>query len=425
MQPSTSEGQSALDTFCSRPTLLRLSAGVQHYAWGDTRFIPALLSQANPEDKPCAELWMGAHPDLPAKAELDGASIGLDELIGHCATAMLGPAVAAEFDGRLPYLFKVLAAAQPLSIQAHPTKAVAEEGFARENDAGIPITAKHRNYKDDNHKPELIAALTDFYALRGFRPRSEIAQVLREVPELSHLQANFEPSPAGLKAIYEHFMLLPQADVDGVLGPLIQRLEAEEKQRPFARSDREYWVLRAHQQFSLEGHQDRGLFSIFLLNLVHLRPGEAMYLSAGILHAYLEGAGMEIMANSNNVLRGGLTPKHVDVPELLANVTFSGGEPEIVRAVRIPDSQEWAYKTPAREFELRRIEVADGQPYRSGTQHSADILLAIHDGGEPLTVRGADEQFQLNKGSVVLAPTGVEYSISTSGQAVLYRATIP
>ena len=109
-----------------------------------------------------------------------------------------------------------------------------------------------------------------------------------------------------------------------------------------------------------------------------------MYLSAGILHAYLEGAGMEIMANSNNVLRGGLTPKHVDVPELLANVTFTGGEPEIVRAVRIPDSQEWAYKTPAREFELRRIEVADGQPYRSGTQHSADILLAIHDGGEPL-----------------------------------------
>jgi mannose-6-phosphate isomerase class I len=311
--------------------LLRLRCGVQHYDWGDTDFIPALLGIDNPEREPYAELWMGAHPDLPAEAEADGKWVPLNELIDASPDEVLGPAVTREFEGRLPYLFKVLSAKAPLSIQAHPSKDAAKEGFARENAAGVPLTARHRNYRDDNHKPELITALTDFYGLRGFRPLPEIARVLQQAPEFRELMPDFEPTPECVKTLYEKFMSLPQAEVDSVFDPLVRRLKEADAKRPFTRDELEYWVLKADRDYPTDGHRDRGLLSIYLLNLVHLQPGEAMYLPAGILHAYLEGSGMEIMANSNNVLRGGLTPKHADVPELLATLTFEGASAEILR----------------------------------------------------------------------------------------------
>ena len=181
--------------------LLPLESRVQHYRWGDPRFIPALLGIDNPQARPFAELWMGAHPDLPSEVILDGKRRRLDELIDASAEAMLGPSVAREFQNRLPYLAKVLSAALPLSVQVHPSKQSAEEGFARENAAGVPISAPTRNYRDDNHKPELIAALTDFHGLRGFRPLAQIARVLREVPEFRQLAPDFEPTPESLRVL--------------------------------------------------------------------------------------------------------------------------------------------------------------------------------------------------------------------------------
>jgi mannose-6-phosphate isomerase class I len=403
-----------------------LQAGIQHYAWGDKHFIPDLMGIDNSEGRPFAELWMGAHPDLPSKIEVNGRHVALNEVITASAEEILGPAVTQEFDGQLPYLFKVLSAGAPLSIQTHPSKERAREGFAREDATGIPHSAGHRNYRDTNHKPELIAALTEFYGLRGFRPLEEIARIPTDVPEFRSLWPDFEPTPTGLKSLYEKIMNLSQDHVDALLDPILGRLREAHRKRTFTRTEREYWILRADREYSKEGHRDRGIFSIYLLNLVHLEPGEALYLPAGILHAYLEGSGMEIMANSNNVIRGGLTPKHVDVPELLNNVIFEGAEPEILQPTRLPGSREWVYETAASEFELRRIEVTGEQPHQNMQDHSADILILVDvnkDG--TVTVTSGEDTLDLPKGGAFLAPCGVAYTIRTDRAAILYKATVP
>ena len=406
-------------------SLVRLRCGVQHYGWGDTEFIPSLLGIDNAERQPYAELWMGAHPDLPAGAEVGGRTVPLDALIRSAPAEVLGPTVAETFEGHLPYLFKVLSAGAPLSIQTHPSKAAARAGFAREDAAGIPRSAPHRNYRDENHKPELITALTDFYGLRGFRPLDEIAGVLRDVTELSPVMPDFAPTPACLRALYERFMALPQDAVDRILDPLVARLRDADRRQTFTRDQREYWVLRADRDYSKDGHRDRGLFSIYLLNLVRLAPGEAMFLPAGVLHAYLEGSGMEIMANSNNVLRGGLTPKHVDVPELIANITFEGASAEIIHPAEVA-SGEWVYRTPAREFELRRLEIVRDRPHACPAATSAEILILVTaDTSAGVTVSSGDEAVSLERGDVLMAPHGVAYAISANAPATLYKAVVP
>lgn len=424
--PDASEVDQTIAALGAQPTVFALRPGIQHYAWGDTQFIPALLGIDNPQRQPYAELWLGAHPNLPSRALLGGLEIPLDRLMDRAGQQLLGPAVARRFGGRLPYLLKVLSAAAPLSIQVHATKQRAEEGFARENAAGIPLSAPNRNYRDDNHKPELIAGLTDFYGLRGFRPLAEIAQVMGEVPELRRLDPSFRGTSSDLRALYAKLMNLPQDEVDIILRPLVDGLRDANASKPFARSDRRYWVLRADNEFSRDGHADRGLFSIYLLNLVHLRPGEAMYLPAGVLHAYLEGAGMEIMANSNNVLRGGLTAKHVDVPELLRNVAFEAGEPEILRCVPIPGKREWAYRTPAREFELRRVQAAPSQPYEGTADPSAEILVLTSPGlKDAVTVTSGGQALVLGSGDAFFVPFGVRFTIDAVAAATFYKATVP
>ncbi len=409
-----------------RQHLYPLECGVQHYVWGDTEFIPALLGQDNPDHEPFAELWMGAHVDLPSQVRIDGHMVGLNDLIAQAPQAILGNRVARQFDHQLPYLFKVLSTAAPLSIQSHPSKKQAEVGFARENEAGIPRSAAYRNYKDDNHKPELIAALTDYYGLRGFRPLVQIAKVLKSIPEMREYAGSFEPTRRGLDNLYKKLMSLPQQEVDHILDPLVRRLTASHAKKPFTPDQQEYWVLEADREFAIGAHHDRGLFSIFLLNLVYLKPGEAMYLPAGILHAYLNGTGMEVMANSNNVLRGGLTVKHVDVPELISNVTFEGGDVEVLSAKRIGQTPEWRYETPADEFELRCIELDGTQVYQSDSDHSADILILVKAGSSTtVTMCCGDERLDLQTGSVVLAIQGSPYTVHASAQATLYKAVVP
>jgi mannose-6-phosphate isomerase len=411
--------------------VLKLQGVVQHYDWGGHNFIPDLLGVENSTRRPFAELWIGAHGKAPSMVELAGGQEPLDDLIAEDPEAMLGAAANRHFHGRLPYLFKVLDVHKMLSIQAHPTLIQAREGFARENAEGVSLQAGSRNYKDDNHKPELGVALTDFWMLHGFRPLEQIAQTLAQTPELLPLmpESTLELRPPGqhhdvrrklLRALYSNVMTMPQDEVDGLLGRLLSRLRAA----PLPDKDSaDYWALRAAESFPLPGgHLDRGIFSVYLLNLVHLRPGQATFQPAGVLHAYLEGVNVELMANSDNVLRGGLTTKHVDVPELLRILTFEGGAPEVFEGSQVSD-QERVYRTPAEEFELSRISVAAQGRYIGEAAYGPKALLVLEGSG---SLTSAGRSLSLARGSIVFAPCGTQFVLGADAEElVAFQAGLP
>ncbi|WP_200242274.1 mannose-6-phosphate isomerase, class I [Lamprobacter modestohalophilus] len=360
--PAAEEIQAAISAFEAAPQPLVLHCGVQHYSWGDPDFIPALMEIHNPRRLPFAELWIGAHPDLLSTVQLNGWRLSLAELISAAPTTMLGAESAARFDHQLPFLLKVIAAREPLSIQAHPTREQAIAGYQREDAIGLRLTDPRRSYRDRNHKPELLVALTDFYALRGFRPLTEVSAELAAAPELGALKTQFEPSVSGLFELYQWIMQLEQPQVDALLSPLIKRLQQERAGIEFDPTDRHAWLLEADRLFSSNGHRDRGLFSLLLLNLIALHPGEALFLPAGELHAYLRGAAIELMANSNNVLRGGLTQKHIDVPALLNTLSVDPA-PGAVRQIQPPAGPALpeTWPTPATEFLLERHSLSAGE----------------------------------------------------------------
>ncbi len=411
----------AIAHFRAHPTLLELHCGVQHYDWGSFDAIPKLLHRRSTERTPYAELWMGAHPDLPAKVIIRHQVIPLNRLIDGAAETVLGQETAQRFHRQLPFLFKVLSARKPLSIQAHPSKQKAAEGFARENALNIAITDKNRNYKDSNHKPEMIAALTDFYALSGFRPLDEIAATLSSIPEFRPFATDFEPTTASLKRLYGRLLRLPQQQVNAVLTPFVERLTKENAACPFDKGNFTYWVLIADRAFSRHIHKDRGLFSVCLLNLAHLAPGQAMFQPAGVLHGYLQGTGLEVMANSNNVLRGGLTSKHVDFKELLRIMDFASGPPNLV-AVRDEQVQPAVavYQTPVEEFELARLHVSERRQHRCRPDHGVHITIVIEGTVSVSTSDGTNTQ--LSSGRVFLVPSSLAYEISSESDAVLFQA---
>ncbi|MFA4992045.1 MAG: mannose-6-phosphate isomerase, class I, partial [Candidatus Omnitrophota bacterium] len=415
-----------IDTFKANPSLLKINCQVQHYEWGNRDFIPALLGVDNSGGKPYAELWIGAHPKAPAQANIGNSVISLDKLISGAAEEILGQ---GGIGNQLPYLLKVLSAGDMLSIQAHPDKNQAAEGYRKENEAGIPIGASNRNYKDSNHKPELIVALTDFYALNGFRPLAEIAETLENTEEFRMLMPSVfmtrlkavnltqEGRRELLRELYVKIMTMGQDEVDVILNPLISRL----KTGSFDKDQREYWVLKADKQYTSDGHADRGIFSIYLLNLVHLNPSDGMYLDAGELHAYLQGTGMECMANSDNVLRGGLTPKYVDAPELINVLTFNDGKPQILTSENAFFDAESVYRTPSKEFVVSFITARNGQNYKSPRAHSADTFLVLD--GE-VEIRAGQQSLRLAKGDTVMIPAVLgEYEIT--GEGKLCKATVP
>jgi len=424
----------ALEGFRSAIRPLILHGVVQHYQWGGYEFIPGLLGVENPAREPFAELWMGAHPRGPAAAAVDDARIALDRLVASDPWRILGEDCALRSAGRLPYLFKVLDARVMASIQAHPSKRQAEEGFSRENAAGVAIDAPDRNYRDDNHKPEVHVALTDFWLLHGFRPLEEIAELLAPGRELAGLMSGFNErrrAAAGnpdarsslLRELYERVMTMPQAEVDGLLEPLLARLEEEEGRGALGKDDPGFWAVRAAREFpGVGGHRDRGIVSIYLLNLVRLKPGQGTFQPAGTLHSYLEGANVELMANSDNVLRAGLTPKHVDVPELLATLTFWDGRPPILEG-RATSETGREYETPADEFALERIDIVPGTPYSGGREHGADTLVVVE--GAAAVVAGG-RPLALARGGIALVPAGLPYSVAARApRAVLFKAGIP
>lgn len=343
---------------------------VRPYAWGSRTVIAEMLGRPSPSAHPQAEMWFGAHPGDPSRlVHGDGDHTSLLEAVAADPVGSLGPDRAVHWQARLPFLLKVLAADEPLSLQAHPSAMQAAEGFARENAEGIPVDAPVRNYRDASHKPELICALTPFHALVGFRDPAATVELLRAlaVPELAaHVELlAAQPDADGLRALFTTWITLPQSVLD-VLVPALQggcvgiAGEGGSAFQADARS-----VLELSERYP----GDAGVLAALLLNRVSLEPGEALYLPAGVLHAYLAGAGVEIMANSDNVLRGGLTPKHVDVPELARVLDFAAAPPPVLRGR--PDGPWTCYDTPAQEFRLRRwagpataapLPVPDGGP---------------------------------------------------------------
>ena len=384
----------------------RLINSVQNYAWGSHSALTDLYGIANPQNLPMAELWMGAHPKSSSKVQdASGNERSLREIIDADKASLLGESVAARF-GELPFLFKVLCAAQPLSIQVHPNKKASEEGFARENAAGIPLDAAERNYKDPNHKPELVFALTPFLAMNAFREFSEIVSLLQPV--------------AGAHTAIAHFLQQPDEDRLKQLFASLLALEGEEKSRALAilkstidTQEGEPWqTIRLISEFYPD---DSGLFSPLLLNVVKLNPGEAMFLFAETPHAYLQGVALEVMANSDNVLRAGLTPKYIDIPELVANVKFVAKPAAELLTQPVKNGQQLDFPIPVDDFAFSLHDLSNQENLI--TQHSAAILFCVE--GEAV-LRKDEQQLVLKPGESAFI-SNAESTVAVSGTGRLAR----
>ncbi|MCM6775740.1 mannose-6-phosphate isomerase, class I [Nocardia sp. CDC159] len=371
-----------------------LVGALRSYAWGSRTALAQLCGRPVPSAHPEAELWFGAHPADPARIRLDGRSASLLEVVAADPKRELG-SVAPAFGGRLPFLLKILAAEEPLSLQAHPSAEQARAGYERENHARVPLDSPLRNYRDENHKPELVVALERFEALAGFRDPKRTVKLLHalSVPELAPYAEllGAQPDSDGLRTLFTTWITLPQAMLamllPKVLDGCVRYLKQSDDESPVTAKE---FVAEARTTLELaEAYPgDAGVLAALLLNRITLEPGQGLFLAAGNLHAYLRGMGVEIMANSDNVLRGGLTPKHVDVPELLRVLDFEPLELPIVEP-QARDDGEFVYRTPATEFELRRFELsADAEPTRILDGGPGIILCTA---GTARLRQGADE----------------------------------
>ncbi|EMX9178128.1 mannose-6-phosphate isomerase [Citrobacter sedlakii] len=384
----------------------KLINSVQNYAWGSKTALTELYGMANPQQQPMAELWMGAHPKSSSQVvDANGQTVSLRDVIEKHKSTLLGDAVAERF-GELPFLFKVLCAAQPLSIQVHPNKRNSETGFARENAAGIPLDAAERNYKDPNHKPELVFALTPFLAMNAFREFSEIVSLLQPV--------------AGAHTAIAHFLENPNAERLSELFAGLLNMQGEEKSRALAilkaaleNQQGEPWqTIRLITEFYPD---DSGLFSPLLLNVVKLNPGEAMFLFAETPHAYLQGVALEVMANSDNVLRAGLTPKYIDIPELVANVRFDAKPANQLLTTPEKNGAELDFPIPVDDFAFSLHDLsAQETPV---AQQSAAILFCVE--GEAVLSKG-EQRLVLKPGESAFI-SAAESPIMASGVGRLAR----
>lgn len=366
--------------------ILKVKGVFKHYDWGGKTFITSLLKLSNEDGKPYAEYWLGSN---------------LHEGIE-----------------KLPYLFKVQDVEKMLSIQVHPSKAAAERRFDDENKLGIELDASERNFKDDNHKPELLSPLGDFYLLHGFKPADRLISTLKSVPELNFLLDEFNSSD--YKKLYTKVMTMPPEEVNRALIPLLERIIPLYHQNKFSKTEEHFWASRAAVTFNSPENIDRGIFSIYLFNLVKMKEGDALFQDAGLPHAYLEGQTMEIMANSDNVLRGGLTVKHIDVKELLDHIVFEPTIPNVI-APYASGTHEVIFSTPAKDFQLSRIIIEPNKGI-SLTSNSSDIYFIYSGFG---TATADEEKTDFREGDSLLTMPDIVVHFATMTKAVLYRATVP
>lgn len=377
---------------------------IQNYAWGSKTALQQLFDLENPTHEPQAELWMGAHPNGCSGIAINGKIVQLSDFIAQNPSLILGEYTARQF-GELPYLFKILAAENALSIQVHPNKQQAERGFAQEEQLGIALTAAQRNYKDPNHKPELVYALTEYQAMNGFRANQEILNYFIElsIDEIQPLVNVFQSNPTeqGLRDFFSGLLSLQGEAKNRALEALMA--QAKQIDLPLFQL-----IVELENQYP----NDIGLFAPLMLNVITLQPGEAMFLDAETPHAYLHGTGLEIMANSDNVLRAGLTPKYMDIDELVACTQFKHQPLEQLRLKsEVIDGCE-QYPIPVADFKFAIITPATQQTI--GAQ-SAEIVLPLD---SSMILRHANgEKCLVRKGQSVFIPAYAEqYTIECDGR---------
>ena len=398
--------------------VFKLEGKVQNYDWGGTSFLPELLNRPNPEKEHFAEYWMGAHQNASSILILgEGRTISLNEFIHSNPKEALGSSVS-KFFGQLPFLLKILDVKDMLSIQVHPTKKNAEKEFRKENKKAIPLHSPVRNYKDDNHKPELMVALSEFWLLHGFKPRPELIKMLEQTNELKGLKPIFDEK--GYEGLYKTVMNMDQPGVVSILRPLLNRIIPAYERGELQKSEEDFWAARAALTFNKGDQIDRGIFSIYFFNLLHLHPREAIFQGAGLPHAYLEGQNIEIMANSDNVLRAGLTSKHIDVPELMKHVKFEETIPNIIHGELASDKIE-VFSTPAPDFELSLITL-NKHDLLSLSSSSIEIYFLLH--GSVMVKENPQHQFIRNKGEAFAVMDKGGFDLKSAADALICKAGI-
>ena len=391
--------------------VFQLKGVVQNYSWGGFHFLPSLLGVVNSDQKPFAEYWLGAHPNYPS--DINGLGPATELLQAH--PQWLGKAAAENF-GSLPFLLKILDVRQMLSIQVHPGKEAALRGFEEEEARGIPVKAPHRNYRDRNPKPELMVALGDFWLLHGFKKPELLRKKLQSTGELDFLLSIFDKK--GYKGLFETVMQMEQSEVNGRLESLSSRILPLYEQNKLTRNNEDFWAARAIRHFCQDGKLDRGIFCIYIFNLVHLRRGQGVFQPAGLPHAYLEGQNVEVMSNSDNVLRAGLTDKHVDVPELLKHVHFAETLPNILNPA---GGGHTVYTTPAAEFELHHYNLKEKEIVH-WIADSAEILLLLEGS---LQFNLQQQTRDLKKGEACFVCANTILNGKSLSQSSLYRVRVP
>ncbi|MGO9655288.1 mannose-6-phosphate isomerase, class I [Mycobacterium sp.] len=403
-----------------------LRGAIRTYAWGSRTAIAEFTGRPVPAAHPEAELWLGANPGDPAWLENPDGEVSLLQALAADPEGQLGSVTRARFGDVLPFLVKVLAADEPLSLQAHPSAEQAAEGYLREERLGIPVTSPVRNYRDGSHKPELLVALQQFEALAGFRPAARTIELLRALavsdldPYIDLL--NDQSDADGLRALFTTWITAPQPDIDvlvsAVLDGAIHYVSCGAKE--FAAEAKT--VLELGERYP----DDAGVLAALLLNRITLDPGEGIFLSAGNLHAYLRGVGLEVMANSDNVLRGGLTPKHVDVPELLRVLNFTPTPESQLRAPTHRDGLGLIYDTPADEFAASMLTLGDdqlGHEVDAPSRHDGPQILLCTEGST--TVSGKSGAVQLTRGAAAwVAADDGPIRLIAHEPTKIFRATV-
>jgi mannose-6-phosphate isomerase len=386
----------------------RLTGVVQPYAWGSTDLIPQLVG-TEPTGEPQAELWLGAHP-------LGPSTVGgepLDQVLARDPRGSIGAASVDRFGPRLPFLLKVIAAVQPLSLQAHPTREQAEAGYSREEAAGVPRESPIRVYRDGWPKPEVLCALFATEALCGFRDpaltgelfdRLGAAEAIRLVEPL---RDETRPAEDRIAEVFERLLRL-DAEQDAVVEAVVDQAARCVEDGELGRFARTAIELGAGYP------DDPGVLAALLMNRVSLEPNQALYLPAGNLHAYLRGGGVELMANSDNVMRGGLTRKHIDIAELMAVVDFRPGFDGLITPVEA-EPGVWHYPTPAPEFALWRLECGPDPVALPGTG-SGRILLVT---AGTIGLHGRTGELELERGQSAFVTALDEVRLAGTGTAFL------
>ncbi|WP_199459471.1 mannose-6-phosphate isomerase, class I [Vibrio owensii] len=383
-----------------------LKNSIKKFPWGSRVAICDYFGIENPTSDHQAEVWMGAHPLASSCITVNDDDVRLCDAIAQYPEYWLGKQVQPSVSS-LPFLMKILAAEEPLSIQVHPSKSAAEEGFALENKKAIPLDAACRNYKDDNHKPELVYAITPYLAMNGFRELKSIVKFFDclNIASIEHIFTPFKDKPCSmsLKAFFSALLSLTGEKKDKAISELISSLKINGSKCP----EEAALVERFQELYPY----DIGLFSPLFLNVIELKPGEAMFLYAETPHAYIQGLGIEIMANSDNVLRAGLTPKHIDVKELVKNTRF---EPTPFSELTMkPESLEGReiYPIPVEDFKFDILTPNEGIDI---SVSSAEILFCV---SGSVTVTIDFDSRLIIKGESVVLPASIEkYSVLGEGQ---------